>query len=427
MNHRKVYCTLVIVALLLVPVAAAVAGAQQEGAGTVQLTYYEHADRFNIAPTINEMYMEANPHVVLEYVQNPEGGADRVHDKLVTMLAARDSSVDMFLTDVIWPPEMAAAGFLQPLDEWFTPAMQRDYVPAMLDAQTIGGNIYGVPTLNDVGHLYYRKDLLADVGREPPTYWPELVETSLAVMDANPGLIGFVNTYFADQQLMCNYLEYLWGKGGRFLDESGTRIMFTEPESIAAIQFMKDMKDDWQILQPGVVTMGLDDGRQIFTEGQAAFHRNWNYAWAMSETHAESKISGKVGVTVLPTFEGEDHYTTLGGWSYSVNPYARNVDEAAKLAVWMGSPEIQKYRAIHSDRTPTYMPLLSDPEVQAVKPVYAEWQAYADTARSRPKTPYYTQLSDIFQRELQAALIGSKSIEAAMADAASQMRPILAQ
>lgn len=424
MKHKLVFLALS-VSVLLVPVTALFAGGAQEADARVTLTYYEHDDRFNIAPTINQMYMEANPNVSVEFIQNPEGGADRVHDRLVTMLAARDGSVDIMLLDVIWPPEFIAAGWLEPLTDSFTPEMQAEYVPAMIDALTYEGDIYGIPTLNDVGHMFYRTDLLEEAGKEAPLYWPDLVDTSLGIMAENPGMIGFVNTYFPDQQLMCNYLEYLWGKGGEFLDPTGTEIRFESQESIDAIQFMKDMKDEWQILQPGVMTMGLDDGRQIFTQGQAVFHRNWNYVWAMSETHEESQIRGRVGVTKLPTFEGEDHYTALGGWSYTVNPFSQNVEAAVDLAMWMGSPEIQKFRAIESDRTPTHLPTLRDAEVQEVHPVYAEWQAYADTARARPKSPFYTQISDIFQRDLQRALGGDVSIEAAMAAAASEIRPII--
>ncbi len=423
---KKLIITLLMVSLFLVPLTLFASGEQEGGAAKqITLRYYEHADRFNINPKINQMYMEENPNITVEFIQNPEGGADRVHDKLVTMLAAQDSSVDIFLTDVIWPPEMAAAGFLQPLDEWFTKDMQKDYVPAMIDAQTINGKVHGVPTLNDVGHMFYRKDILSDAGMEYPEYWSELVDicTSLQTDD----LIGFINCYFPDQQLMCNYVEYLWGKGGQFLDSTGKQVKFTEKESVDAIQFMKDMKDKWEILQPGVTTMLLDDGRQIFTEGRAIFHRNWNYVWAMSETHEESKISGKTGVAVLPTFQGEEHHTSLGGWSYSVNPYSENLEEAVKLVLFLGGPEIQKYRAIYGDRTPAYMPMLTDPEVQEVHPVYKEWQKYADRAKSRPKSPYYTQISDIFQRQLQEALIGNKSIDAAMAEAAKEIKPIIQQ
>lgn len=394
----------------------------QASAGPVNLTYLSLEDRFNINPKIDAMFEKAHPNVKVTYVAAPQGGADKMHDKIVTMLAAKDSSVAVFATDVIWPPELGAAQWLLALDKWFPPDLQKQYVPAMIDAQTIKGHIYGVPWLNDIGHLFYRKDLLTNAGMTAPDTWMDLVQTSQKLQGDN--MIGYIADFFPDQQLMCNYTEYLWSNNGLFFDSNG-KIRFTEKASVEAVQFMSDLVNKYKVVQPGIITMDLDAGRVIFTEGRAVFHRNWNYVWALAQNSPESKIKGMIDVTTVPRFANGPHASTLGGWSFSVNAYTANPELAAQLAVFLGSSEVQKIRALEGDVTPALLPLLSDPDIATKNPVYPAWQKEANSAKARPKSPFYTQVSDIFQRALQQALLQQKTPQQAMDDAAKDISAVI--
>jgi multiple sugar transport system substrate-binding protein len=418
---------LVLSVLLALATALYASGGQEKkeaaASGPITIRFMEHLDRFNVNAKIIPLFESRNPNIKLEYIVAPQQGANYVHDKEVTMLAAKDGSIDVFITDVIWPPEYAAAGWLEPLDDVFPPEEQKKHVAAMIDAQTVGGKIYGVPWLNDIGHMFYRKDLLEGAGVKPPDLWTDLVQISQKLQ--GPDMIGYVPCFFQDQQLMCNYYEFLYSNRGVFLDPSGKVPKFTERPSIEAVQFMADLVNKYKVVQPGVTTMSLDDGRVIFTQGRAVFHRNWNYVWGNAESHPESKIKGKIGTSVVPKFAGGENVATLGGWSYSVNVYSKHKPEAKKLAVFLGGAEAQKIRALEGERTPTIYSLLGDADVNKKYPVYLEWQKEAEKAKSRPKSPFYTQLSTIFQAELQNAILMKKTPEQAMKDAADQMKPIL--
>jgi multiple sugar transport system substrate-binding protein len=425
---KRIMLMSLIVALVVLAGATVFAGGQTEKkaaepTGPVTVRYMAHQDRFGINPKIHAIFEAENPDIKIEYLQNPQGGANAVHDKLVTMLAAKDGSVDIFVTDVIWPPELGAAGWLLPLNDYFPADEQKKHVPAMIDAQTVDGKIYGVPFLNDIGHLFYRTDLLEQGGMDPPELWSDLVQISQKLQ--GPDMIGYIACFFPDQQLICNYTEYLWSNNGHFLDSTGKKVRFTEKPSVEAVQFMVDLVNKYKVVQPGITTMGLDDGRVIFTEGRAVFHRNWNYAYSMAMDHPESKVKGKVASSVVPRFPSGPHSTTLGGWSYSVNAFSEHKEQAVKLALFLGGPEAQKIRALEGDRTPTILPLLTDPDILKKYPVYAAWQAEADKAKARPKSPFYTQLSDIFQRELQEALLQRKTPEQAMKDAAGEIEMVI--
>jgi multiple sugar transport system substrate-binding protein len=239
--------------------------------------------------------------------------------------------------DVIWPPEFVPPGWLMPLDEYFPPEEQKKHVAAMIDAQTVDGHIYGIPYINDIGNFFYRKDILEDAGMEVPDTWMDLVKISQELQNP-PQLFGFIADFSRGEQLTCNFVEYLWSNNGEFLDETGKEVLFNKKEGVEALQFMVDLVHKYKIVQPGILTMTLDEGRTIFTEGHAIFHRNWNYVWPLAEGPG-SKIAGKVGVDVIPRFPGGEHVTCLGGWSRSVNNFSKHKDEAAKFVVFMSGWE----------------------------------------------------------------------------------------
>jgi multiple sugar transport system substrate-binding protein len=108
--------------------------------------------------------------------QIPWGAA---HEKLLTAYVG-DALPDLFQVGNSWIPELAALGALEPLDSWIarsTSAAMADYFPGILDTNVIDGVTYGVPWYVDTRLLFYRRDILADVGYpEPPRTWAAWVE-----------------------------------------------------------------------------------------------------------------------------------------------------------------------------------------------------------------------------------------------------------
>jgi len=393
-------------------------------AASVTLTYIglkEQADP-NLPVKMLKMFEQLHPGVKTQYVMAPQtGGADAYHDKLVTIFSAHDGSIDVADSDVIWQAQWAPAGWAAPLDAYFSREQQKSYVPAMITSDTVNNHIYGIPYLLDTGHLFYRKDILDANGLKPARTWQELEQQSLTLHKKYPSMTPFVASYQKGQQLICNFMEYAWSNGGDMLD-SKNNVVFNSPQNVAALQIMVDFVNK-KIVQPGVVSMELDTGRQIFTNGNAIYHRNWNYAYALSQ--ANPKLVGKVGVTNIPTFPGHSTASCAGGWQYVVNNYSKNRDMAIKLAQFMGSPQMEKYRTLHGSITPAYLPANYDKQVVAKFPSYPILAQQAKTARSRPKTALWTHISQAAEAELTNALTGTKSAKKALDDATSQIMGIM--
>ena len=396
-------------------------------AANVTLTYYALQSRAGTGSVQRDMlkqFEQLHPGVKTRLLINPStAAADVFHDKLVTILSAHDGSVDVFDSDVIWQAQWAPAGWAVPLDKVFPRELQKKYVPAMIWADTVDNHIYGIPWMLDTGHLFYRKDILDANGLKPARTWQELLNQSLMFQKKYPKMVPFVACYSKGQQLICNFMEYVWSNGGELLDPKTGKVVLNSPQNREALNTMITYVKR-KIVQPGIVSMNLDVGRQIFTQGRAIYHRNWNYAYALSQ--ANPKLVGKVGVSNIPVFPGHSTASCAGGWQYVVNNYSQNRDLAVELAAFMGGPKMQKYKMLHSAWTSAYLPADYAKDVVTKYPYYPLLVEQAKTAKSRPKTPYWTHISNAVEAELSNALTGSKSAQQALKDATAQVKSIIA-
>src|SRR5687768_14863833 len=111
----------------------------------------------------------AHPGIRVRIEEGPHSSSE-LHAMLVTKLRARDPRLDLFLIDVVWPAELAAAGYLEPLDDLFDREARARFFPGPIEADTVGGRLVAAPFNVDAGLLYYRKDLVD----RPPETWDQL-------------------------------------------------------------------------------------------------------------------------------------------------------------------------------------------------------------------------------------------------------------
>ncbi|HZS87014.1 MAG TPA: ABC transporter substrate-binding protein [Chloroflexota bacterium] len=402
----------------LAPRKADAAGITLTYMGLGNPTEFPHGQQDAVA-----QFNKAHPGITAKYIAAPPGEANIYHDKLVTVLSAHDGSIDVFDSDVIWQAQWAPAGWVTPLDKVFPPEQQKNYAPGMIWADTIGNHIYGIPWLFDVGHLFYRKDILAKEGLKPATTWQELHDQGVMLKKKYPNMVPFVACYQAGQQLICNFMEYSWSAGGDFLDPKTGAVVFNSPANLQALETMISYIKD-KVVQPGIVTMELDTGRQIFTNGNAIYHRNWNYAYAASQ--ANPKLVGKVDSVLTPHYPGHRSYVCAGGWQYVVNAYSNHLNEAIELATFLGSAKMQVYKTLHGGWSPAYLPANYDPQVVKTYPGFPTLADHAKYERSRPKSPFWTAMSTVAEQELTNALIGKKKPQQALKDAQGKIEAILA-
>jgi len=329
-------------------------------------------------------------------------------------LAAGNADIDVYQTDVIWAPQLA--------DQFVDLSaaakdVVADHFPSIIESQTVNGKLVALPAFTDAPALYYRKDLLEKYGKSVPKTWAELAATAKEIQDAERAagkadMQGFVFQGNAYEGLTCDALEWVKSYGGGQIIESDGSISINNPQAVAALEMAKS----WigTIAPQGVLNYAEEEARGVFQNGNAAFMRNWPYAWSLGNG-ADSKIKGKIGVMPLPK-GGEDgkNAATLGGWQLAVSKYSKNPDAAASLVMYMTSPEVQKERAIKGSYNPTIAALYKDKAVLDANPFFGSLYDVFTSAVPRPATATgakYPEVSAAFWNATHDVLSGKASAE----------------
>jgi multiple sugar transport system substrate-binding protein len=99
-------------------------------------------------------------------------------------------------------------------------------------------------------------------------------------------------------------------------------------------------------------------------------------------------------------------------------------EEGWKLLRYVVSYQTQKKLALRLGWNPGRRDLYEDSEVLAELPHFRRLREVFDHLLPRPILPYYTQVSGVLQRRLNAALAGQTPPEEALAGAEKQVRKI---
>jgi trehalose/maltose transport system substrate-binding protein len=327
---------------------------------------------------------------------------------------AKSPDVDVYQVDVIW--QGIAAPHAVDLKKYYKEDEIKAYFPRIIENNTVGGKLVSIPLYTDAGILFYRTDLLEKYGyKEPPKTWEELAAMAKKIQDGErasgkPDFQGFVFEGKASESVTCNAQEWIYSYGGGSVIEPDKKVTVNNPNAIKAL----DTAHSWigTISPVGVSTYGEEEARNIWQAGNAAFMRNWPYAYGLG-ADPKSAVSGKFDVTVLP--KGGDNgknAACLGGWQLMISAYSKVPDAAADLVRYLSSAEIQKKRALAFSVLPTRPALYSDPDVLAKNPFFKIMLDVFNNAVARPSTVTgadYNQLSTAFFQNVNKVLTGAES------------------
>jgi trehalose/maltose transport system substrate-binding protein len=165
-----------------------------------------------------------------------------------------------------------------------------------------------------------------------------------------------------------------------------------------------------------VTAYGEEDARGVWQAGNAAFMRNWPYAYSLGNGD-DSEIAGLFDVSPLPGATAGQSAATLGGWQLAVSAYSEHPEEAAKLAFFMAGESEQKRRAVNYSLNPTIQSLYDDPEVIEANPFFESLYDVFINAVARPSTataPNYADVSSLFFNAVHDVLTGGANAEDAL-------------
>ena len=328
---------------------------------------------------------------------------EAVSDLAISSLLLGNSPYDILLIDVTWLPKYAAAGWLTSMEDW----INAEDLESLAYGASLGNSyhekIYRWPLVADMGLLYWRTDLVKDPPRTPQ----ELLEVSLKLKKQGDVPYGYVWQGRQYEGLSCVFLEVINGYGGNWVNESG-EIGLASKEGIKAATWLNDLIDSGASPK-SVTNFAETESLQAFETGDAAFMRNWPYAW--SELQKEtSTVKGKVGVTTMVAETKRNSTATLGSWGFSILNNSKNKNEAFQAIRFLTSDNAQKDLFINNGYTPTKSKIFKDSELIKISPILPVLEEALEIARPRPETPLYAQISDVLQKQLSIILTTKKDV-----------------
>ena len=327
-------------------------------------------------------------------------------------LAAGATDIDVYQTDVIWAPQLA--DHFVDLSE-VAKNLAPTHFPSIIESQTVGGKLAALPIFTDAPALYYRKDLLEKYGVAVPKTWDELTAAATKIQEGERAagkadFWGYVWQGNAYEGLTCDALEWVKSFGGGQIVEADGTISINNEKAAKALETAAGWVGT--ISPEGVLAYGEEESRGVWQTGNAAFMRNWPYAYQLGNGD-DSAVKGLFDVTTLPVgAEGDTSAATLGGWNVAVSKYSKHQDVAISLALYLAGPEAQKARAISESALPTIVALYDDADIAAAQPIIPQWKEVFLNAVPRPSAPTlgkYNEVSSKFWSAVHETLSGNGS------------------
>lgn len=375
-----------------------------------------------------ERFMAQNPRVTID-VDSVAFGREPL-DAYLEILEDHSAEVDVFQIDVIWTAGLAE--HFVDLNRYGAQDIAPMYFDAVVANNTVDDALISLPWSIDAGLLYYRIDLLEKYGYDhPPATWDELEEMALTIQEGerregHGDFWGFVWQGYPDEGLTCNALEWIYSNGGGRLVSPSGAVTINNPQAIEIV----NRAANWigVISPPDVIFFTAEEARLLWQEGNAAFMRNWTYAYFLGQEEKESSIAGTFAVTMLPAGYSGGGAAVLGGSQLAVSRYSKYPDWAADLAIFLSSPEEQKIRAIDGNFAPAVRDLYTDEEMLKVRPYLADLHDVAINTIARPSAvtaPNYRETSALFSSAVHAVLAGEANAETVFVEVESDLSEML--
>jgi multiple sugar transport system substrate-binding protein len=302
---------------------------------------------------------------------------------------------------------------LEPIDKYLDDAAKGDYHENVVKAVTIDGKMMGAPILTSAATPICNKKVFAAVGQTTyPNSWNDLLTMAPKFKAKGYDMTAYAGD--AKQTLNQTFYPLLWQAGGEVFSPDGKSVTFNSDAGKKALTFAKQLVDGGYV-DKTLLTSGPPIEQTRIAQNKVAC------VWHMALTEVE-KFWGKENIQVVPHFTETRQigYGTVGSLSMLKN--AKSKDAAGKWIAFATNAENTKKYDLASS---FFSPKESTGPLYANDPVLGEQEKYVATSTVGPLHEKARDVQGVLAPEIQAALLGKKSVEQALNDAAKAADPLL--
>ena len=350
----------------------------------------------------------------------PEASNDQLA-QLVANLQAKSNEYDVIDMDVIWTAEFASNGWIIPLPESQFPL--KDFLKPAVDTAMYQGRLYAVPDYSNADLLYYRKDILAKAGQQPPKTWAQLAELAETVAPKY-GLDGYAGTFAPYEGLTVNFAAAVQSAGGSIMSADDSKITVDSPQALEGLQFLVNgFQQGW--IPKVTLTYEEESSQAAFEAGTFLFLDNWPDVYgALSRPGPANKVYDKFWFTALPGPHGPGS-SSLGGANLAISAYSQHQRTALNFIKYMTDLTNEREMLEQGSFPPVWTQLYTNPGLMHSYPYLHVLEQAIDAAQPRPAITNYDQASLAISSEVYQALTQQKKPQQALAELAAQLTQII--
>lgn len=359
-----------------------------------------------------------NPGVKVRWVDVPWSAME---SKILTAVAAK-TAPDVVNLNPDFASVLASRQVWLYLDERIDPDVRNLYFPKIWNANTLNGKSFAIPWYLSASICIYNTQLLSRAGiSQPPTTYAELAEVAKEVKEKT-GKYAFFTTLVPEDS--SEVLESLVKMGVRLLDDRA-RAAFNTPEGRAAFQFWVDLYQD-RLLPREVLTQGHRRAIELYQAGEVAI--------LFAGPEFLDRIAGnapdifRVSAT-SPQITGPTGKRHIAVMNLAIPRDSDRPDDALKFALFVTNPENQLAFARAARVLPSTIDsvdryknqLEADGEKTTFEKGLVVSAAQMESAEVLiPAMQDLNVLQKVIYDNLQAAMLGEKTVDKAVEDAARE-------
>jgi putative chitobiose transport system substrate-binding protein len=377
-----------------------------------------------LQPKFNDYFKDAiakfeiaNPGTKVHWVDVPWGA---MQGKIQAAMGAR-TAPDVVNLNPDFAIQLATKNAWLDLDPVLTKGEPKEYLPSIWQAGTLDRQAFSFPWYLTTNVTIYNQELFTKAGvLQPPNTYQELAQAAKQIKEKT-GKYAFFTTFVPEDSN--DVLESFVQMGVQLIDKQG-KAAFNTPTGKAAFQYWVDLYKQG-LLPKESLTQGHQQGIQLYQAGETAI---LSAGAPFIETIAKNAPQIAKVSAVAPQITGQTGKKGVAVMNLVIPRSTKMPDAAVKFALFVTNATNQVAFAQASDTLPSNVKAIADYKQKLAsnsdKSALAQGKLISAEQLSQseiliPPLKNINILKKAIYENLQAAMIGEKTVEQAVAAAAS--------
>ena len=279
------------------------------------------------------------------------------YDKWIVNALSAGTGPDLFYVDIFWSQGLFSSGAVEPLDPYLAKSQvlkEKDIIPALLNAFTYEGKVYGIPKDFNTLALIYNKDMF-DIAKvaypDEDDDWNTLTQKLQKVQAAFPDVYGVcLSPEFARMG------AFAYATGFKTFDKDGKTDILSK-EFRDSFNWYTGLAEKGIGVMPADIGQGWGGGALAAEKVAACFEGAWIVGFLRDESP-----NLNYGAALLPKHPGTGQRGNLTFTvSWSMNAASKHKEEAFKVLEMLTSPEAQQWVLERGLALPSRSALVDNP------------------------------------------------------------------